>query len=162
MNPNIATRVDIVVKTVGVIFVVISGTFALWQYSYAQEREFKKSFFEKQLTVITEVFDVLSEMDAAKTDEQKQTSAAKFWSIYHGKARAFLDTKMFHALQPSAEYVAGCVTKVRPNKTIPCENSSATMTSAGFARVAREQMSQVWSLSFSTIAHQDPWLNPEK
>lgn len=162
MNLHTDTRVDIAVKITGLVFVIISGTLALWQYHYAQEREFKKVFFEKQLEVITEVFDVLAEMDAAKTDEEKKSSAAKFWIIYHGKGRAFLDSRMFHALELPAEYVAGCVTKVRMSKTISCENFSASMSAPGFANVAREQMSQVWSLSFSSIAMEDPWSPPTK
>jgi hypothetical protein len=162
MTPDSYARIDAAVKIIGLAFVVISGSFALWQYHYAQEREFKKVFFEKQLEVVTEVFDVLAEMDAAKTDEERKSAAAKFWIIYQGKGRAFLDSKMFQALEFPAEYVSGCVVKVRKPSTISCENFSASMSAPGFANVAREQMSQVWSLSFSAIAKEDPWLPPAK
>ncbi len=162
MSPQLSARIDAAVKVIGLAFVIVSGSFALWQYHYAQEREFKKVFFEKQFEVITEVFDVLAEMDAAKTDEERKSAAAKFWIIYHGKGRAFLDSKMFQALAFPAEYVAGCVTKVRKPSNISCENFSASMSAPGFANVAREQMSQVWSLSFSAIAKDDPWSIPAK
>lgn len=160
MTSKLATWIDTTVKIIGLFFIVIAGGFALWQYSYAQEREFKKVFFEKQLEVITEVFDVLAEIDATKNDEERKSSIAKFWIIYHGKGRAFLDSKMFQALQHPANYVSGCISKVRKT-AITCENFTASMSATGFANVAREQMSQVWSLSFSAIAKEDPWSPPE-
>lgn len=161
MIPESVDRLDIA-KVAGIFIAIGSGLFALWQYHYAQEREFKKVFFEKQLAVVTEVFDVLAEMDAARSDEERKAAAAKFWIIYQGKGRAFLDSTTFQALRLPAEYVAGCVTKVRKPKTISCENFSASMTAPAFANVAREQMSQVWDLSFSSIAMDDPWSPPSK
>ena len=162
MNQVAYNRWDTIFKGIGLVFIVVSAPFALWQYHYAQEREFKKAFYEKQIEVVTEVFDVLAEIDTAKTDEEKMAAAAKFWVIYHGKSRAFLDSKMFEALRVPADYVAGCVTKVRKPNIISCENFTASMSAPGFASAARTQLSEVWSLSLSEIAKEDPWSPPKQ
>lgn len=162
MNQNTYNRWDTILKVIGLVIIGVSVPSSLWQYHYAQEREFKKAFYEKQIEVVTEVFDVLAEVDAAKNDEEKKAAAAKFWLIYQGKSRAFLDSKMFKALQVPAEYVAGCVTKVDKPKIISCENFTASMSATGFARVARTQLSELWSLSHSEIAKEDPWSPPKQ
>lgn len=162
MTPTFHQNTDSFTKVVGVLFLVISGGYALWQYTYAQEREFQKAFYDKQLEVVIEVFDTLTELDSATTNEERKSAANKFWAIYHGKARTFLDPKMFKKLEYPAEYVSGCVMKIKPTKTIDCNNFSSSMTVPGFAIVAREQLSRAWVRSLSDLAKEDPWSEPSQ
>lgn len=152
---------DTVIKGVGFFVLCLTTGMGVWQYHYAQEREFMKSFYDKEIDVVNEVFGVLSEVQSASTDSEREGAVGKFWLIYHGKARTFLDAEMFQALQPSAEYIASCISKTHKPKNITCSNYSASMSAAGFARVAREQLSDVWSLSFSDIGQEDPWSPPK-
>lgn len=162
MAPTFHQNTDSFTKIAGVLVLVISGAYALWQYTYAQEREFQKAFYDKQLDVVMEVFDTLTELDSATTQEEKKASANKFWAIYHGKARTFLDPKMFEKLDYPAEYVSGCIMKVKPTKTIDCSSFSSSMTTPGFAIVAREQLSRAWARSLSDLAKEDPWSEPSQ
>jgi len=158
MDKN-SVMVNMLGKAGGVLVLVISGVFAFVQYKDIQEREFKRPFYERQIQVVNEVFEVLSEVDTASTEEEKNKAVAKFWMIYHGKSRTFLDTKMFEALQLPAEYVASCIDKIRPSTTInDCSNFTASMSSLGFAKAAREQLSLGWKMSFSEIGKEDPVL----
>lgn len=162
MTPTFHQNTDSFTKIAGVLVLVISGAYALWQYTYAQEREFQKAFYDKQLDVVIEVFDTLTELDSATTPEAKKAAANKFWAIYHGKARTFLDPRMFKKLDYPAEYVSGCVMKAKPTKTINCSNFSASMATPGFAIVAREQLSRAWARSLSDLAKEDPWSEPSQ
>ena len=161
MKPETYNKVDTIIKIVGLVFAIFAGSFAFVQYRDAQEREFKKIFYEKQLGVVSEVFDTLAEVDSAKTEEGKRAAAAKFWMIYQGKGRTFLDQEMFQAMKPPAEYIAGCITKIEKPKYL-CENYTAAMSVTGFAPVARRQLSEVWHLSLSEIGKEDPWSPPQK
>lgn len=55
------------------------------------------------------------------------------------------------------DYVAACINKVRKPKIVSCENFSASMSAVGFAKVAREQLSLGWKMSFDEIGRIDPW-----
>ena len=145
-----------------VLIVLISGLFAMWQYVYAEERQQKKVFLDKQVDVIVEVFDVLAQMDSASSEEEKKIAASKFWIIYQGKGRVFLDSKMFEALKHPADYVAECVMGIEKPKNIDCSNYTASMSITGFAFVAHQQMTNNCSLSLSEISQQDPWTPPAK
>ncbi|HRE12911.1 MAG TPA: hypothetical protein PLD37_01815 [Usitatibacteraceae bacterium] len=162
MNSTFHQNTDSVTKIAGAIFIVISGVYALCQYRYAQEREFQKAFYDKQLDVVMEVFDTLTEIDSATAPQERKAAVNKFWAIYHGKARTFLDPKMFKNLDYPAEYVSGCVMKVKPTKTIDCSNFSSSMATPGFAIVAREQLSRAWARSLSDLAKEDPWSEPSQ
>lgn len=157
MNQDNYYRWDTWLKVASLVAVLVSFLVGLSQYIDVKQREFMKSFYDKQLDVVVEVFDALSAMDAATSDDDLKKAAAKFWMIYQGKARTFLDSKMFEKLQFPAEYVATCVTKVSPPNRIHCDNFSASMSASGFAVVAREQLSKTWNNSFSELAQDDPW-----
>ena len=149
---------DILIKGIGIAAILVSGYFGYTQYKEGQQREFKKAFYEKQVAVVSSVFEVLSELELAKTDDEKQIAAKKFWMIYLGSGRAFLSVKMYEALNGfPVDYVGGCIQKLRPTKIInDCKNFSASMSSTGFARVAREELTSNWSVDFKQIGIEDP------
>ncbi len=80
---------------------------------------------------------------------KKKIATSNFWIIYQGKGRIFLNTRMFEALKPSADYVAGCVMGIANPKNIDCTNYTASMSITGLAFVAHQQMTNNWSLSLS-------------
>lgn len=150
--------IDTVIKVVSLFAFLASGLFTLIQYKDIQEREYKKPFYEKQVEVVDEVFDVLSSIDKANTHDEKSRAAINFWMIYQGKSRTFLDSKMVKALDMPVDYVAACINKVRKPKIVSsCENFTASMSAIGFAKVAREQLSLGWKMSFDEIGRTDPW-----
>lgn len=158
MNNNIKKLGEMIIGKITVITLVISAAFALYQYNDIKEREYKKPFYEKQIELVDKIFDVLSEIDKAKTPEEKSRAAINFWMIYQGKSRTFLDSKMVKALDTPMDYVAACINKVRKPKIISsCENFTASMSAVGFAKVAREQLSLGWKMSFDEIGRTDPW-----
>lgn len=157
MNKNLQKLYALFTKHITVIAVVISAAFTLYQYNEIKEREYKKPFYEKQVEVVDEVFNVLSDIDKANTTEEKSRAAIKFWMIYHGKSRTFLDSKMVKALDMPLDYVAACINKVRKPKIVSCENFTASMSAIGFADVARRQLSLGWKMSFDEIGRSDPW-----
>jgi hypothetical protein len=162
MNQEAYQWWDTVIKGIGFFVLCLTAGMGVWQYHYAQEREFKKAFYDKEIDVVNEVFNVLSEVQSASTDSERKSAVAKFWLIYHGKARTFLDSEMFQALQTPAEYIASCVSKTHKPRNITCSNYSASMSAIGFARVARKQLSGVWSVGFSDIGQEDPWSPPSE
>lgn len=157
MNQNLHKIYAFITKHMSVLVLITSAVFALYQYKDIQEREYKKPFYEKQIEVVEEVFNVLSEIDKASSAEEKIRAATNFWMIYHGKSRTFLDSKMVKALDMPADYVSACINKVRKPKIVSCENFSASMSATGFADVARRQLSLGWKMSFDEIGRSDPW-----
>ncbi|TFW72338.1 hypothetical protein C3Y98_04330 [Methylotenera oryzisoli] len=158
MNQEKYNYIDTLIKILGAVALIISGVFGFIQYKDIQEREYKKPFYEKQIEVVDELFEVLGDIDKVPSSEEKIKAAANFWIIYHGKSRTFLDSKMVRALEMPADYVAACINKVRKPKIVSsCENFSASMSAVGFAKVAREQLSLGWKMSFDEIGRTDPW-----
>lgn len=149
--------IDTVIKIGSLFALLASGIFAIVQYKDIKEREYKKPFYEKQIEVVEEVFNVLSEIDKASSSEEKIRAATNFWMIYQGKSRTFLDSKMVKALDMPADYVSACINKVRKPKIVSCENFTASMSAIGFADVARRQLSLGWKMSFDEIGRSDPW-----
>jgi hypothetical protein len=150
---------DILFKAVGAIVLIGSVFLAIVQYRDGQQKEYRKAYYEKQLIVVTSVFEVLSELDLSKTDEEKQIAAKKFWMIYLGTGRTFLTKKMYEALNGlPIDYVGGCIQKLRPTKIITdCKNFSASMSSVGFAEAAREELTANWAIDFKQIGIEDPF-----
>lgn len=158
MNQEKYNYIDTLIKILGVVALLISGVFGFIQYKDIQEREYKKPFYEKQIEVVDELFEVMNDIDKAQSPEEKIQAAVNFWMIYHGKSRTFLDSKMVKALDMPVDYVAACINKVRKPKIIgSCDNFTANMSSIGFAKVAREQLSLGWKMSFDEIGQSDPW-----
>lgn len=157
MNKKLQNIYALLNKHITVITVIISAAFALYQYNDIKEREYKKPFYEKQIEVVGEVFNVLSSIDKAQSPEEKTQAAADFWIIYHGKSRTFLDAKMVKALDMPLDYVSACINNVRKPKIVSCENFTASMSAIGFADVARRQLSLGWKMSFDEIGQTDPW-----
>lgn len=149
-------------QIMGFCGILISGMWAVYQYKDTQEREFRRAFYEEQISVIVEIFDTLSAMDSANSDQERKVAASKFWAIYQGKGRTFLDSEMFSALEPSAKFVSGCVTKTRQPSQITCENFTAIMSGIGFARVARSSLSKGWNIDFKAFGEEDPWTPPKR
>jgi len=130
------------------------------QFKESQEREYKKTFYEKQLEVISSVFDVMNEIDAAQSSEDRDKALKKFWMIYQGTGRAFLNSEMFESLNGlPLDYVRGCIAQLQKPKIIQeCSNFSASQSITGFAKTAREELSKNWSQEFVNIGLEDPWL----
>lgn len=78
MSETLHKNVDTWTKILGLTFILVSGVYALYQYKYAQEREFQKSFYNKQVDVVMEVFDTLSELDSATTEEERKRLPTSF------------------------------------------------------------------------------------
>lgn len=160
MSQEAFNAADTAIKIIGLLALVISGVSALQQYREGQEREYKKVFYERQLTTVAEVFSVITEIDLSTTPEAKRQGLTKFWMIYQGSGRTFLSPKMFESLsQLPLDYVSGCVAKLRKPRIIQdCNLTTGSQSVAGFALVAREEMARTWSHEFKTIGAQDPWL----
>lgn len=106
------------------------------------------------------MFDVLTEIDTAASQEDQQKAVKKFYMIYRGTGRAFLNPKMFSSLRSGPfDYVIGCVEKRRkPDYISDCSHISANQSVAGFAKIAREELAQNWTQDFSQIGAEDPWI----
>ncbi|MGV8894328.1 MAG: hypothetical protein ACOH2K_15585 [Burkholderiaceae bacterium] len=160
MHQDTFNACDTLIKVISVIALFVSGLFAMSQYKEGQEREYKKVFYEKQIAVIANVFDVLTEIDTANSKDDEKKAVKKFWMLYHGIGRAFLSSNMFESLNGlPLDYVRGCVAKISKPKIIAdCSNFSASQSAAGFGKIAREEISKSWSQDFSKIGEEDPWL----
>ena len=161
MNENTYRKADLCTKVIGLVALLASGWFAWYQYKDIREREFKQDFYQQQIATISNVFTTLSNIDNAQTPAERKVAVEKFWMIYQGSGRTFLDPKMFEALSVPADYINGCISKIR--KTwVPCSNFTASMSAAHFAQVARKELSLGWNMGFKEIGAQDPWMLPEK
>lgn len=151
------TSVDTITKIVGVLILLPIGAFAFWQYLYAPERELKKAFIEKQMNVVADIYNVMNQIDSAKTDEEKISAANKFHLIRLGEARTFLTQKLFHDLKWPSEYIDQCVLKTKPAKDFAkCEEMSSAKVITGFASDARNEILSAWNKDLGAMANQDP------
>lgn len=111
---------------------------------------------------MSEVFDSLQAIDAADSDREQNVAVERFWMLYQGRARTFLDSEMFEALSVPSEYVKVCIMDMEESDWIHCGNFTASMSAAGFARTARQRLSVGWESDFEEIGNVDPWMPPEE
>ena len=161
MNEDTYRCIDAWIKIIGLVALFASGWFAWHQYQGLREREFKEAFYAQQIATINSVFQTLTAIDNAKSKEEQDAEVKRFWMIYQGSGRTFLDPAMFQALKAPADYVNGCITKIR-KPAFDCSNFTASMSAAGFARVARQELSLGWNMSFKQIGAEDPWVEPRR
>lgn len=161
MEENTYRIFDTSIKIVGLVALLISGWFAWHQYEGIREREFKQDFYQQQIATINNVFTTLSNIDNAQTPAERNAAVEKFWMIYQGSGRTFLDPEMFRALSVPADYINGCITKIHTT-WVPCSNFTASMSAAHFAQIARKELSLGWNMGFKEIGAQDPWMLPPK
>lgn len=162
MSQEAFNAADTAIKIIGLMALVSSGFFAWQQYTEGQEREYKKVFYDKQMSIVMEVFAVFTEFDLAESPKAKERALNKFWMIYKGSGRVFLSPKMFESLSKlPLDYALACVKKdkkYKPKILTDCNNFDASMSMAGFALVAREELAKTWLQEFKSIGAEDPWL----
>jgi len=154
-------KLDSFVKLAAIIGALVTAFAALGaavQYRYAPEREFRKTFLDRQLSTAVEVFNAVAAIDAASTDVERKAAVDRWWVLYHGNARAFLDREMYAELTPFRDYVAVCVAKAHKRVQVDCNNTVGSMLISGFAREVRSSLGRNWGLSLPEIAKEDPML----
>ncbi len=137
MDQEKFNRWDTIYKFIGLFFIIVSGIFAYIQY----ENNRHEKHIERELAIINDIFKILTDIDTAKTDKEKEVAVAKFWIILQGKARIFLDPKIYSALETPRKYVQECVARIRPVKDFNCSNYTGSMSAFGFSKVVKDQLS---------------------
>lgn len=149
---------DTVIKIISLVALFGSGVFAWNQYEDGREREFKKTFYEKQLTTVDNLFEAMTQLESAKTEEERILYVKKFFAIHQGAGQIYFTSTMYRALDLPMDYVRGCVAKMRETVLIKnCKDYSGSQTMFGFAQVARKEISTTWDKKFSEIALQKPF-----
>ncbi|MEQ8270806.1 hypothetical protein [Algiphilus sp.] len=160
MNDQRYNKIDVVLRLSGGAFAVVLAVLGWCQYQELKERDFKKAYFDSQIALINDFFQVMTAFDVAATEQEKHVALQKFWMLYSAKSKLYLDDEMFRALEYAGEYVVVCVEKRGDveRSTVNCANTTASMTMSGFATAARRSLSQSWDLKFEEIGKNDPWL----
>lgn len=153
---------DVYFRVISLIVVLISAWVAWCQYHGIQEREFKRAFYDQQVKTVSGVFDVMQAIDSADSEREQKVALERFWMLYHGRARTFLDSEMFEALSVPTKYVKACIMDTEEPDWIECKNYTASMSAAGFARTARQRLSVGWESDFEDIGNVDPWMPPDE
>lgn len=151
---------DTLFKVVGLAALVISAFFAWTQFNESRDRDFRKTIFERQISVITDVYSVMTEIDTARSEDSRKIAGNKFWVIYYGSARTFLTPRLNESLaELPSEYVATCVSKFDKPKLIKdCASFSAAMSVTGFSRTAREELAKTWGNDLGQFGKENPWV----
>ncbi|KOC22252.1 hypothetical protein GL58_07225 [Comamonas testosteroni] len=151
---------DTAIKIISIAGLILSGIFALNQYQDSKEKDYKKSFYDKQLNVIESLYQVMYEMDTYTTKKEKDKALKKFWMIYHVSGRTFLSPKLYEKLNiMPIDYVTACIAKISKPKYIEdCDGFSSSVVMADFGKAARNELSIMWKQDLVKIGSEDPWL----
>ena len=146
---------DTWIKVLGLVALVASGVFAFHQYREAKQAEAKSDFVQNQLSTVDQILANVVEIDSEEDSDKKRLLATSLDNIIMVKGRAYLNGKLFGALTPVRDYLNVCVLK---RKEGTCQWDSASQSTVGLAKAARENFNRVWQVDLETVASEEPYL----
>ncbi|MCC8628872.1 hypothetical protein [Xanthomonas vesicatoria] len=145
---------DTWIKGLGFFAIVASGLFAFYQYRGVKQAEVETEFIKTQLSTVDLILASAIEIDGEVDLEKKMRLATDLDNIAMIKGRAYLSGDLYAALSPVRDYLNVCVLK---KKSGVCQWTSASQSTAGFAKAARQNFDRAWQLDLKAIGEEEPY-----
>lgn len=149
--------IDTLIKGVGVVALIVSGVFAVWQYREAKEAEIKAKFVTAQLETIDQIFSRAMAIDSEPDPAQQLKLARDLDNLIMIRGRAYLDARLYGAAKPMRDHINACLLPVGKKQ---CQWQSMSQSATGFSRAARENFDRVLHSDLGKIAGEDPFSSP--
>lgn len=152
MDADIYRHWDLLLKAITALFAVIGGSIGLWKYFDTSRKEFRKPYWERQLSLyfeVTAAASTLASIDSGKIDssnreELRAQAQEKFWQLYYGPLEIVTDDDVTDAIVEFKE----CFLKRRAGDLTPRE---LEVKSLELARACRASIGESWNIELSKL-----------
>jgi hypothetical protein len=143
---------DLLLKGATAIFAVIAGTIGLWKYFDTSRKEFRKPYWERQLSLYFEVTAAAAtlaivqgeKLDSSDRERLRTEAQEKFWQLYYGALEIVTDNDVTDAIVEFKE----CLIK---HKAGNATARDMELKSLALARACRKSISKSWSIELSEL-----------
>lgn len=152
MDTNVYQHWDLLIKGSTALLALIGGSIGLWRYLDTSRKEFRKPYWERQLSLYFEVTGAaatLASIDSGKIDssnreELRAQAQEKFWQLYYGPLEIVTDD---HVTDAIVEFKK-CLLIRRAGKGIPRDLEIKALE---LARACRLSIGESWSIELSKL-----------
>lgn len=152
MDPDLYRQLDLLLKGVTVFFAVIGGSIGLWKYFDTSRKEFRKPYWERQLSLyfeVTAAAATLASIDSGKIDSPNKAELVaqaqeKFWQLYYGPLEIVTDEVVTDAIMEFKE----CFLRRQAGELTPRD---LEIRSLELARACRSSIGKSWNIELSKL-----------
>ena len=152
MDPELYRELDLLLKAVTVLFAVIGGSIGMWKYFDSVRKEFRRPYWERQLSLyfdVTAVAATLASIDSGKInsenrEELRAQTQEKFWQLYYGPLEIVTDEQVTDAIINFKE----CLLKRQAGDLVPRD---LEIKSLELARACRASIGESWNIELSEL-----------
>lgn len=152
MDPELYRELDLLLKAVTVLFAVIGGSIGMWKYFDSTRKEFRRPYWERQLSLyfdVTAVAATLASIDSGKIDSANREGLGaqaqeKFWQLYYGPLEIVTDEEVTDAIKEFKE----CLLKRQAGDLTPRD---LEIKSLELARACRASIGESWNFQLSKL-----------
>jgi hypothetical protein len=143
---------DLVVKGLTVLLAVIGGSIGMWKYFDTSKKEFRRPYWERQLSLYFEVTTAaatLASIDsgkigAANREELRAQALEKFWQLYYGPLEIVTDEQVTKSIMEFKK----CLIERQAGHLTPRD---LEIQSLELARACRSSIGESWNIELSEL-----------
>jgi hypothetical protein len=146
--------IEVSLKIIAAFAAIIGGFIGLWKYFDTSKKEFRKPYWERQLTLYFEVTAAAAtlatidsnELDPYDREKLRREAQEKFWQLYYGPLEIVTDDDVTSAVVE----VGKCLREYTKS-----DNSVRNLKdkSLDLARACRESISKSWNIELSALGN---------
>jgi hypothetical protein len=152
MTKPTAERLELAIKTVGVIAVVLSGLWGIYSYRQSMENEARRPVWARQLALYFEITEAAGKIVSLRDgDPKKQEAFETYWTLFHGPLVVVQD----HRTVAEAKIRFGrCITKPGASHPVDkCDPDELSNRAIALALACKESIGQSWDRKFESLTH---------
>lgn len=142
---------DLLLKGATAIFAVVAGSIGLWKYFDASRKEFRKPYWERQLSLYFEVTAAAAtlalvygeKLDSSNREKLRIEAQEKFWQLYYGALEIVTDNDVTEAI---IEFKKSLIKHNARDAARELELKSLSL-----ARACRRSISKSWRIELSEL-----------
>jgi hypothetical protein len=132
--------IDTFIKLLGAVSLVVGGAIGLWKYSDSVEIEFRKPFWERQISLYFDATSSAATLASNSEADALRDAEAQFWNLYYGPLALVEDRKVATAMINFGQ----CLKE-------NCSQGELKNLSLSLARACRESISTSWSIDLEEL-----------
>jgi len=140
MNEPTYRRRDLMLKVVAGLLAVIGAGVGLWQYVDSAQRESKKPFWERQVSLYFDATSAAATLATSDVESRRREAAADFWRLYWGPLALVEDREVEAAMVRFGK----CIDK-------ECPRDQRQQLSLALAHTCRRSLQASWNLTLEEL-----------
>jgi hypothetical protein len=134
-------RIDIGIKLITAVLAIIGAGMGLWKYFDAAEKEFRKPYWERQISFYFQATSSAAILATSHDQKTLKEAEAKFWELYWGPLALVEDRRVEAAMVRYGD----CLEDKK------CNGNSLQQLSLNLAHTCRQSLGASWNLKLEEL-----------